>query len=109
MQEKVGVQFRDETLEREAHEAIAVTEAGELLHRFSTLVRDSGSADERAAGRYIVERLHALGVPVTVHDPELYHQHAGTIRGSASRDGGTRLARSRPVHPRSRARREATT
>ena len=72
MQASVAATFKDPALERRALEAIDVVEAGKLLERFSTLVRDSGSADERAAGTYIVERLKALGIPVTVHDPELY-------------------------------------
>jgi hypothetical protein len=64
--------YRDPTVEREAVTAISLDEPLALIRRFSTLTRESGTADERAAGEYIVERLRALGVPVTVHDPELY-------------------------------------
>jgi hypothetical protein len=68
----VAVPFKDDSVEREALDAIQLTEAEALLQRFSTLVRDSGSRDERTAGEYIVERLRAFGVPVTVYDPELF-------------------------------------
>jgi N-acetylated-alpha-linked acidic dipeptidase len=68
----VATQFKDAALERDALAAIAVSEADALLQRFSTLGRDSGSADEHAAGRYIAARLDALGIPVTVHEPDLY-------------------------------------
>ena len=59
-------------LESAAHAAIDLTEARALLDRFAGLTRESGSADERAAGEYIAARLRALGVPVTVHEPELF-------------------------------------
>jgi hypothetical protein len=72
VQGQAAISFKDHALERRALEAIDVVEADALLQRFSTLVRDSGSADERAAGEYVVERLKALGIPVTVHDPALY-------------------------------------
>jgi hypothetical protein len=64
--------YKDDVLEREARAAIALDEPRALIERFATLTRESGSEDERAAGRYIVDRLTALGVPVTVHDPELF-------------------------------------
>jgi N-acetylated-alpha-linked acidic dipeptidase len=67
-----GTQVKDTVLEHEALESIQLAEAGALLQRFSTLVRDSGSEDERAAAEYVIERLRALGVPVTVHEPELF-------------------------------------
>ena len=64
--------FKDLDLERRAHELISLDEPLALIRRFSTLTRESGTADERAAGEYIAERLRRLGVPVTVHDPDLY-------------------------------------
>jgi N-acetylated-alpha-linked acidic dipeptidase len=64
--------FTDDVLEREAHAAISTAEADALLKRFSTLVRESGSADERASAEYLIERLWDLGVPVIVHQPELF-------------------------------------
>ena len=59
-------------LETAAHAAIDLTEAGALLERFAGLTRESGSADERAAGEYLAARLRAFGVPVVVHEPELF-------------------------------------
>jgi hypothetical protein len=64
--------FSDPELEASARAAIRLDEPRHLLERFATLVRESGTRDEEAAGRYIVERLHACGVPVTVHTPELF-------------------------------------
>jgi hypothetical protein len=43
-----------------------------LIERFSTLVRESGSADERTAAEYIAGRLRELGVPHQVYEPELF-------------------------------------
>ena len=57
--------FKDEALEQVARDATRLDESKALLERFVTLVRESGTADEEAAGCYIVERLKALGVPVT--------------------------------------------
>ena len=42
------------------------------LERFATLVRESGSEDERVAASFISERLQELGVPHRVHRPSLY-------------------------------------
>lgn len=64
--------FTDPDLERRAREALDVAEARALLDRFATLTRESGSADERAAAEYLVARLDALRIPVTVYEPELY-------------------------------------
>jgi len=63
---------KDPSLEHAAHDAIDLAEPRALLDRFATLTRESGSADERAAGEYIAGRLRALGVAVTVHEPELF-------------------------------------
>jgi N-acetylated-alpha-linked acidic dipeptidase len=43
-----------------------------VLERFATLVRESGSEDERAAASFISERLQELGVAHRVHRPPLY-------------------------------------
>ena len=43
-----------------------------LLERFAVLVRESGSADERAGAHFIVSRLEAMEIPHTVYEPELY-------------------------------------
>lgn len=43
-----------------------------LIQRFSILVRESGSMDERAAAHFIASRLEALEIPHDVYEPELY-------------------------------------
>jgi len=53
-------------------EEISIEEPWALIERFSTLVRESGSSDEATAADYIAGRLQALGVPHTVHRPDLY-------------------------------------
>ncbi len=43
-----------------------------LIERFTTLVRESGSEDERIAADYIVQQLEQFGVPHEVYEPELF-------------------------------------
>lgn len=43
-----------------------------LIERFTTLVRESGSEDERISAQYIADQLTKFGVPHTVHTPELF-------------------------------------
>lgn len=43
-----------------------------LIERFTTLVRESGSEDERIGAKYISDQLSEFGVPHTVHTPELF-------------------------------------
>ena len=103
--------FKDEALEATAREAIRLDESQALLEKFVTLVRESGTPDEEVAGRYIVDRLKALGVPVTLHTPELYISNpvraelsisiagAGTASGAvaaALATGSTRILHARP-------------
>jgi Peptidase family M28 len=64
--------FTDPELEAAARAAIKLDESRHLLEKFVTLKRESGTADEESAARYIVERLHSNGVPVTLHTPDLY-------------------------------------
>jgi len=88
--------FTDHALEAAARAAIGLDEPRALLDRFKTLVRESGTPDEHAAGNYLVERLQAFGVPVTLHTPELYislpERAALTVAGSE----GTRSIAARP-------------
>ena len=88
--------FKDEAIEAAARDAIALDEPRALLDRFATLVRESGTPEEEAAGRYLVERLQALGIPVTLHTPDLYisvpERAELTIGGSA----GAKSVRARP-------------
>ena len=88
--------FVDEALERDAHAAVGITEADALLKRFSTLVRESGSRDERTSAEYIVERLRALGVPVAVHDPELFLSLPERSELTVAVAGSSRRIDSRP-------------
>lgn len=88
--------FTDAPLEAAARDAIRLDEPRALLDRFVTLVRESGTPAEEAAGRYLVERLEALGIPVTLHAPELYislPERAELLLTSAS---GARAVRARP-------------
>jgi N-acetylated-alpha-linked acidic dipeptidase len=88
--------FTDGVVEAAARDAIALDEPRALLGRFSTLVRESGTADEAAAARYIVGRLQALSIPVTLHAPDLYisvpERAEITLRGN----GRSRSVRARP-------------
>ncbi len=43
-----------------------------LVEYFTTIVRESGSAEERLAFDYIRRQLDALGVPYNYYEPELY-------------------------------------
>jgi hypothetical protein len=43
-----------------------------LIERFTTLVRESGSEDERIGAQYISDCLSEFGVPHQVHRPELF-------------------------------------
>jgi N-acetylated-alpha-linked acidic dipeptidase len=88
--------FKDEALERQACGAIALDEVRALLDRFSTLVRESGTPDEEAAGVYIVERLKALGVPVTLHTPDLFISLPERSELRIASGSGNRMITSRP-------------
>ncbi len=44
----------------------------DLLEKFVTLVRESGSEDEREAAEFIVRRLEEQAIPYRVHNPSLY-------------------------------------
>jgi len=63
----------------EVEDPAAVVDAAEsfelgwsLIERFSILVRESGSLEERTAARFITSRLQMLGIPYEMHEPELY-------------------------------------
>ena len=63
---------KNASLEDALLEALAPDEPWSLIERFTTLVRESSSEDERAAFNYVAERLSALGVPYTMHMPEQF-------------------------------------
>ena len=88
--------FKDEALEAAARDAVRLDESRALLDRFITLVRESGTADEETAGRYLVSRLQALGVPVTLHTPELYISNPVRAELSIATADGTRSLHARP-------------
>jgi len=88
--------YKDPTLEADAIAAIQLDEPKALLDRFVTLVRESGTADEATAARYITDRLAALGIPVTVHMPELYISNPVKAELSVTTGGATRTLHARP-------------
>ncbi len=59
-------------LESALLDALAPDEPWSLIERFTTLVRESSSEDERTAFKYIADRLRALGIPHETHMPELF-------------------------------------
>ncbi|MBA2303659.1 MAG: M28 family peptidase [Acidobacteria bacterium] len=87
---------KEEALETIAREAIRLDEPRALLERFVTLVRESGTADEDLAGRYIVDRLEAMGIPVTLHTPDLFISLPGRAELEVSSAHGSRALRARP-------------
>lgn len=64
--------WSDPVAEERLRAAVTLDEPWALIERFSTLVRESGSEDEREAARYIIERLQAYGVFYTLYEPELF-------------------------------------
>ena len=88
--------FTDVSLESAARDAIRLDESAALLDRFSTLVRESGTPDEATAAEYIVERLRALGIPVTVHRPDLYISLPDKSELTIDTGDGPRALRCRP-------------
>jgi N-acetylated-alpha-linked acidic dipeptidase len=62
-----------------------------LIERFSTLVRESGSEDERVAAKYIGEQLTKFGVPHEMHEPTLFL----SIPRKASIEAGGRTLRAK--------------
>ena len=63
---------KNAALEEGLLDALSPAEPWALVERFTTLVRESSSDDERAAFDYIASRLSELGVPHTMHMPELF-------------------------------------
>ncbi len=60
------------SLEDALLDELAIDVPWALIERFTTLVRESASEDERTAAAYIAEQLSSLGVPHTVYEPELF-------------------------------------
>ena len=61
--------WNDAALEQELLSAISLDAPWATVERFSTLVRSSGSAQEREAVEYLIARLAEWGVPHTLQEP----------------------------------------
>ncbi|MGD9903076.1 MAG: M28 family peptidase [Vicinamibacterales bacterium] len=88
--------YKNAVLEQAAIDAVRLDEPKALLDRFATLIRESGTADEAAAARYLTDRLDALGIPVTVHMPELYISNPVKAELSIATGGAARSLHARP-------------
>lgn len=60
------------SLEQALLDELAIDVPWALIERFTTLVRESGSEDERISAQYMVDQLKAFGVPHQVYEPELF-------------------------------------
>lgn len=88
--------FKDLQLEADARAAVQLDESKALLDTFIHLIRESGTEAERTAADYIVGRLQALGVPVTVHQPTLYISNPIRAELAVTAAGATRALHARP-------------
>lgn len=88
--------FKDAALESAAHDAIRLDEPRALLDSFIHLIRESGTEAERTAARYLVGRLEALGIPVTLHEPTLYISNPVRAELAISATGASRSLHARP-------------
>lgn len=73
-----------------------------LIQRFSILVRESGSMDERAGAHFIASRLEAMEIPHHVYEPELY---LSIPRGATVKVAGEELTAKPPSFAASTTRR----
>ncbi|MDR7555438.1 MAG: M28 family peptidase [Armatimonadota bacterium] len=64
--------WRNDVDEQALLTEVSLDEPWALVERFTTLVRESGTPDERAAFDYISGRLAQFGVPHVVHTPTLF-------------------------------------
>jgi N-acetylated-alpha-linked acidic dipeptidase len=88
--------YKDDDTEQAARAAISLDEPRALLEQFIHLVRESGTPDEEAAGRYIAERLEAMGIPVTIHTPDLFISLPERAELEVTPASGSRALRARP-------------
>ena len=63
---------KQSSLENALLDALSPDEPWSLIERFTSLVRESSSGDERTAFDYIADRLSALGIKHEMHMPELF-------------------------------------
>lgn len=61
--------WKNEELERDLLGDISLDAPWEAVERFSTLIRTSGSAEEREAVQYLMDRLSEWGVPHALYEP----------------------------------------
>lgn len=52
--------------------SVSFDQGWSLLDRFSILVRESGTPEERAAANFIAARLESMGIRYELHEPDLY-------------------------------------
>ncbi len=66
------VQWRDPALERKVLDSISLDVPWSVVEKFSTLVRLSGSDEEREAVDTLTQHLRDAGVPYAVYEPECF-------------------------------------
>lgn len=66
------VDWTDEELERRLLDAVSLDVPWRIVEDFSSLVRASGSAEERQAFDLLRRHLDQWGVPYTLHEPEAF-------------------------------------
>ncbi len=66
------VQWRDPALERKVLDSISLDLPWSVVEKFSTLVRLSGSPEEREAVDELIGRLREAGVPHSLYEPECF-------------------------------------
>lgn len=71
MEERI-VTWHDAGLEQELLQRISLDAPWAAVERFATLVRLSGTAEERVAVDYLRDQLTAFGVPHTLHEPTCF-------------------------------------
>lgn len=64
-------QWRDEAMEKAVLSEVGIQEPWALLERFNRLVRESGSAEEMAAVKYITGKLDAWNISYNLYTPRL--------------------------------------
>ena len=64
--------WRDPELEQELLASVSLDAPWATVERFATLVRLSGSPEERQAVDYLIDRLQSWGVPYELHEPTCF-------------------------------------
>lgn len=66
------VAWTDQATEREILDAVSLDVPWSVVERFSSLVRSSGSKEERQAFEILIRHLQEWGVPHHLHEPEAF-------------------------------------